>query len=148
MYSLVHQHIQNYWIVLGQNKNLLFELFIPFSFSFFVGYGRRSYENVYLHFFKSLACLALQSETIVKKITQPKSPKTKNELTKICNEPGKNGKRYPFANVKMFCHWIWKTFWHLDGANSIETVLWTGKSVSYMSVNRFWLNLPYPKFSR
>ena len=27
-------------------------------------------------------------ETIVKKITQPKLPKTENELTKICNEPG------------------------------------------------------------
>ena len=39
-------------------------------------------------FFKSLTCLALQTETILKKITQPKSPKTKNELTKICNEPG------------------------------------------------------------
>ena len=39
-------------------------------------------------FFKSLACLALQTETIVKKITQPKLPKTKNEVTKICNEPG------------------------------------------------------------
>ena len=39
-------------------------------------------------FFKSLVCLALQTETIAKKITQPKSPKTKNELTKICNEPG------------------------------------------------------------
>ena len=41
-------------------------------------------------FFKSLACLALQTETIVKKITQPKLPKTKKELTKICNEPGKS----------------------------------------------------------
>jgi hypothetical protein len=39
-------------------------------------------------FFKSLACLALQTEAIAKKITQPKSPKTKNELTKICNELG------------------------------------------------------------
>ena len=26
-------------------------------------------------------------ETIVKKITQPKLPKMKNKLTKICNEP-------------------------------------------------------------
>ena len=39
-------------------------------------------------FFKSLACLALQMETIVKKITQPKLPKRKNEITKIFNEPG------------------------------------------------------------
>ena len=30
-------------------------------------------------FFKSLACLDLQMETIVKKITQPMLPKTKNE---------------------------------------------------------------------
>ena len=28
-------------------------------------------------------------ETIVKKIPQPKLPTTKNEVTKICNEPGK-----------------------------------------------------------
>jgi hypothetical protein len=39
-------------------------------------------------FLKSLACLALQTETILKKIMQPKLPKTKNELTKICNELG------------------------------------------------------------
>jgi hypothetical protein len=39
-------------------------------------------------FFKSLACLALQTETIVKKITQPKLQKTINEVTKICNKPG------------------------------------------------------------
>ena len=39
-------------------------------------------------FLNSLACLALQTETIVKKIMQPKLPKTKNKLTKICNEPG------------------------------------------------------------
>jgi hypothetical protein len=32
-------------------------------------------------FFKSLACLALQTETTVKKITQPKLPKTKIKLT-------------------------------------------------------------------
>jgi hypothetical protein len=39
-------------------------------------------------FFKSLACLALQTEIIVKKITQPKLPKMKNKFIKICNEPG------------------------------------------------------------
>ena len=32
--------------------------------------------------------LTFTTETILKKITQPKLPKTKNELTKICNEPG------------------------------------------------------------
>ena len=53
-----------------------------FRFSFFVGFGQQSYE-------KSLACLALQTETIVKKITQPKLPKTKIELTKISYEPCK-----------------------------------------------------------
>ena len=50
-----------------------------------------------------------------------------------------NGKRYPFANVKKICHLIWKTFWHLDGANSMETAYWTcnlqtGQSVSLYSV--------------
>ena len=38
-----------------------------FRFSFFVGFGQQSYE-------KSLACLALQTET------QPKVPKTKNKF--------------------------------------------------------------------
>ena len=53
--------------------------------------------KVYLHFspafFKSLACPALQTEIIVKKITQLKLPKTNlsKSLIKICNEPGKNG---------------------------------------------------------
>ena len=42
---------------------------------------------IYVHFL-SLACLTLQTETIIKKITQPKLPKMKNELTKICNESG------------------------------------------------------------
>ena len=35
-----------------------------------------------------VTCLALQTESIVEKITQPKLPKSKNELTKICNELG------------------------------------------------------------
>ena len=34
-------------------------------------------KYVFLHFFKSLARLSLQTETIVKKITQPKLRKTK-----------------------------------------------------------------------
>ena len=37
----------------------------------------------------------------------------------------RNGKGYPFANVKCVCHLIGKTFWHLDEANSIETALRT-----------------------
>ena len=37
---------------------------------------------------RKCACLFLRRETIVKKITQPKLPKTKNELANICNEPG------------------------------------------------------------
>ena len=46
--------------------------------------------KMFIYIFKSLVCLALQTETIVKKITQPKLPKTKNELTKNFNEPGLN----------------------------------------------------------
>ena len=45
-------------------------------------------------FFKSLPCLSLKTETIIKKITQPKLPKMKNEVTKICNEPGNNDCNY------------------------------------------------------
>ena len=64
------------------------ELFIPFSLFFFRWFWPTNLRKCLFTFFKSLACLALQTETIVKKITQPKLPKTKNELTKICNEPG------------------------------------------------------------
>ena len=39
-----------------------------------------SAPKMFLYISKSLACFALQTETIV--------PKTKNELFKICNEPG------------------------------------------------------------
>ena len=51
-----------------------------------------------------------------------------------------NGKRYPFANVKIFCH--------LDRANWIQTALqtcnlfWAGQFISYKSINWFLLNLP------
>ena len=44
--------------------------------------------KMFIYIFKSLACLALKTETIIKKISQPKLPKRKNELTKIYNEPG------------------------------------------------------------
>ena len=54
----------------------LYELFIPFWF--FVGLGPGNYRNDYLQFFKSLAYLAWRRETVLKKITQPKSPKRKN----------------------------------------------------------------------
>ena len=50
-------------------------------------------------FFKSLVCLALQTETIVKKIMQPKLPKTKNELTKIHNEPGIKYQQPKYENM-------------------------------------------------
>ena len=65
---------------------LLFVLFIPF---FVFGFGRHSYKNtkilrnMFVYIFKSLALLALQTETIVKKITQPKLPKTKMNLPKF-----------------------------------------------------------------
>jgi hypothetical protein len=41
----------------------------------------------------SLACLALQTENIIQKIMQLKYEKTKNKVTKICDEPG-NGQFY------------------------------------------------------
>ena len=43
---------------------------------------------MFIQIFKSLAFLALQRETIVKKIMQLKLPKTKNKVAKICNDPG------------------------------------------------------------
>ena len=40
-------------------------------------------------------------------------------------DKSRNGKRYPFANVNSFWYRMWKTFCHLDRANSIETNLRT-----------------------
>ena len=68
--------------------NKTHELFIPFSFFIFCWFWPMMLRKCLFTFFKSFACLALQMETIVKKITQPTSPNTKNELTKTCNEPG------------------------------------------------------------
>ena len=42
--------------------------------------------KMFIYISKSLD--PLQMETIVKKSTQPKSPKMKNKITKICNKPG------------------------------------------------------------
>ena len=57
----------------------------------------------------------------------------------------RNGKRYPFANVKIFGHLIWKKLYDI-WANSIETALqtcnlWTGQLVSYNLINWFRFNL-------
>ena len=45
---------------------------------------------MFIYVFLKVLPSCLQAEPIVKKITQPKLPKTKNELTKTFNELGKN----------------------------------------------------------
>ena len=65
-----------------------YELFIPFSIFVFLWFWLLKLRKCLFTFFKILDCLALQTETIIKKITQPELPNTKNELTKICNKPG------------------------------------------------------------
>jgi hypothetical protein len=60
---------------------MLFELFITFldfRFSLILADEVMKIRKYYVISFKSLAGLALQTETIIKKITQPKLPKTKN----------------------------------------------------------------------
>ena len=72
------------------------------------------------------------------------------------NLPYQNSKMFFTSNDKniylkmwnFFCHLMWKMFCHFYRANSIKTNLltcnlWTKWSVSYKSVNLFWLNLPY-----
>ena len=64
----------------------------------------------------------------------------------FCYDKIWNGKIH-WQMWKFFCHWILKTFCHLDRANSIKTALQTcnlstGLSLSYKSVSWFWLNLP------
>jgi hypothetical protein len=56
----------------------------PFRFSLVLA---DKVKKMFIYIFLSLA---LQPETIIKKSTQPKLPKMKNELTKICNEPDIN----------------------------------------------------------
>ena len=74
----------SYW-----NRSYTNELFIPFfdfRFSLVLADEVTKIPEYYViclfTFFKCLACLALQTETIVKKITQPKLPKMKKELPK------------------------------------------------------------------
>ena len=75
----------------GEQKKVMFS---SSHFSLLVTLGdevmkiRKYYVICLFTFFKSLAHLALQTETIIQKITQLKWWKTKNEITKICDEPG------------------------------------------------------------
>ena len=93
----------------GFVSNELFIPFFDFRFSLVLADEVTKIPEYYViclfTFFESLACLALQTETIVKKITQPKLPKTKNEITKICNEPGIGSK---LENRRYFS-WHWQT---------------------------------------
>ena len=75
-----------------------YELFIPFSIFVFLWFFRLKLRKCLFTFFKIIDCLALQTETIVKKITQPELP---NELTKICNKPGIHLKQ---VGPKDCCH--------------------------------------------
>ena len=70
-----------------KSEIMLFELFITFfdfRFSLILADEVKKIPEYYVICFKVLH--VLQTETIIKKITQPKLPKTKNEITKICNE--------------------------------------------------------------
>jgi hypothetical protein len=62
---------------------------------------------MFIEIFKSLA---LQMETIVLKITQPKLPKTKKELTKIYNELGISGNFSHCALVFEVDVFLWQCF--------------------------------------
>ena len=83
-------------------------------FLFFVGFAWWSYkyQNImwymFIYIFKSLACLALQ-----KKIVQPNLTKTKNEFTKICNEPG--------INVCIFFICLWYLLWKFRDFNIMKS---------------------------
>ena len=53
--------------------------------------------------------------------------------------------KYLFENVDSFLHLMWNSFCHFYRANSTKTNLWTCNlwtkwSVSYKSLNLFWLN--------
>ena len=76
-------------ILRGQGIKLVHVVYLAFiPFLLFVFCWPLKLRKCLFTFFKSLACLALQTQSILKKIRQPKLPKTKFELTKICNEPG------------------------------------------------------------
>ena len=55
-----------------------------------------------------------------------------------------NGKRYPFANDKMFCHLqLWKVF-VIWGEIQLKSMLQTLNLQKYKFLKQFWLNLLYP----
>ena len=55
------------------------------------------------------------------------------------NDKSQNSKRYPLANVKSFCHLMWKIFCHSGGAKSIKTNLETCRLHTSQSINYFGL---------
>ena len=54
---------------------------------------------VIVFFSLRLARLALEMENNLQDITQPSDQKTKNEVTKICNEPDKKKMKFNETNI-------------------------------------------------
>ena len=73
----------------GQGYLTIFIPFLIFVYRWFWLMKLRKYQNIAICLF-TFYSLSLQTKIIIKKITQPKLPKTKNEVTKICNELGIN----------------------------------------------------------
>ena len=84
---MIHVHLCLLLMTFLQSET--YELFITFLLFVFRWFWLTKLQKCLFTFSKSLACLAFQTETIVKKVAQPKLPKTKIELAEICNEPGK-----------------------------------------------------------
>ena len=85
--------------------------------------------KMFIYIFKSLAFLALQMETTEKKIAQPKLPKTKNELTKICNEPG-----IYFISFPLHLFWKCPQFLFLKGLNFKFEIFEMKKGVDIVNI--------------
>ena len=79
--------------------------------------------NCLFAFFKSLACHALQTETIIKKIIQPKLPKTKNKRTKFVMSQTKDKLGFYYLNYILWNRPLKNTFYFTTITSSVNTSL-------------------------
>ena len=80
-FTLFFQKLKRFPRVSSKNRNDFIELFIPFSF--FAGFGRQSYKNVYLHFLKVFPVLPWKQKPSKRKSRNLSYQKQKTNLPKF-----------------------------------------------------------------
>ena len=103
-------------VIILKKCSKIYDLFIPFSLLLVLA---EEVPKMFIYIFQNSCLSSLQTESKIKKITQPKLPKTKNELTKICNEPGNS---QLITKVSPFFGFL--TLWYLK-LRFISNTFWT-----------------------